>query len=85
MELENLKKGVELHNRIQQLEAALKCFQFPDGESRKPTLIIEHLDDDYEGRINTRLPFTLSNELISLLNAEITKAKIQAESELKAL
>jgi len=85
MKLDTLKKGVGLHNRIEQLKEAMQCFVWPDGTSKNPTLIIEHIDFDGDGKVQTRMPFYLGEELIGTIKAEIQKELDKAESEFKAL
>jgi hypothetical protein len=87
MDIETLEKANSLNQKIKQLDEALNCFEWIQGESippisRNPRIIIEF---DNDGREQIKLPFLLSNFLVTILKKEILSARESALSEFIAM
>lgn len=92
MDRQTLKKANELDEEIKQCQKVLDIFEhhYQDDPSQpvdtKPVLIIEHLDlDEYEGRAVTRVPGSLSKNIIELIARHVKSIKEGNEGLLKQL
>lgn len=94
MELETLKIGNELQNKIKGLKESLECFEetheFPKGKSNtvslNPEIIIEYdyFDPDHT-RCTHKIPMKLNNEFIILLKDKIKSELEKTKKQFKEL
>lgn len=79
---EKLKIGIELSQKLKEIDEAMNCFEWPaDPEfglleplNRHPQLVIES-DNEDEMRVQYKLPMVLSNEIISFIKRELSEEK----------
>jgi len=89
MEIEKLKKGNELSQKINELNDALNCFEWWEFDedapkvSTNPRLIIEF--DGADGREQAKVPMNLSEFLTDLLKNTIKSELEKAQSEFDKL
>jgi hypothetical protein len=93
MELNDLKLGNELHEKIRKSGDVLDCFEWTyynekdelvhEG-SREPTLIIE-FDSNEGGRDTLPIPFVMNPVLIELIKDFVINERFKLEKEFKEL
>lgn len=89
MKPETLQKAIELQHKIKTIERALNSFydETPDGQqiSRDPKLMVERMDEDWDGREIVEVPISLQGELQELIIVKLQAALDQTKQEFNDL
>jgi hypothetical protein len=94
MKIEIIEKGNLILRKISKINKALSSFEREeldiDGKlievvNLKPKLIIEHLNEEYDGNTQTEVPIILNNDLINIIKSYLLEEKEKLEKEFDLL
>jgi hypothetical protein len=94
MNKETLQKGIAIQKRIDDLQRALESFEeFPSEQewdkgkihTREPKLIIDRIDDDWDGRDQVQIPASLNSEVTRALKEWLESNLAVVQKEFKEL
>lgn len=85
MKKETFQKAKSINTQIELLEQGLKSFEFEDGTSRQPILLVEHLDEECDGRAITKLPMQLNEALIKSIKQSLKEEIERLTNEFNSL